>query len=125
MEHNRATDYSAMKAAILHRYEITEETYRQRFRTAKRKEGEMLTEFVISIKDAARNWVKKCTTRDELFDVVVLEQFINILEPAARMWVKERKPDTSSDTARLADDYEQARKQMDHGTKKGKADSQT
>ena len=41
IEYDRATDYSAMKAAILHRYEIAEETYRQRFRTTKRKEGEM------------------------------------------------------------------------------------
>ena len=65
-----------MKAAILHRYEITEETYCQRFRTAKRKEGEIQTKFVIRIKDAARNWVKKCTTRDELFDAVMLEQFV-------------------------------------------------
>ena len=110
MEHDRATDYSVMKAAILHRYEITEETYCQRFRTAKRKEGEMQTELVIRIKDAARNWVKKCTTRDELFDAVVLEQFINTLEPATRVWVKEWKPDTSADAARLADDYEQVRK---------------
>ena len=118
MEHDRATDYAAMKAAILHRYEITEETYRQRFRTAKRKEGEMQTELVIRLKDAARNWMKKCTTREELFDAVVLEQFVNTLEPAARVWVKERKPDTSADAARLADDYEQARTQADHGTKK-------
>ena len=28
MEHDHATDYAAMKAAILNRYEITEETYR-------------------------------------------------------------------------------------------------
>ena len=76
MEHDHATDYSVMKAAILHRYEITEETYCQRFRTAKRKEGEIQTKFVIRIKDAARNWVKKCTTRDELFDAVMLEQFV-------------------------------------------------
>ena len=34
------------------------------------------------------------------------------------MWVKERKPDTSADAARLADDYEQARKQTDNATKK-------
>ena len=80
----------------------------------------MQTEFVIRIKDAARNWVKKCTTRDELFDAVVLEQFINILEPAARVWVKEQKHDTSADAARLADDYKQARKQMDHGMKKAR-----
>ena len=51
MEYDRATDYSAMKAPILHRYEITEETYHQWFKMAKRTEGEMQTEFVIRIKD--------------------------------------------------------------------------
>ena len=55
---------------------------------------------------------------EELLDAVVLEQFLNTLEPAARVWVKKRKPATSAEAGRLADDYEQARKPTDHGQQK-------
>jgi len=39
MDQEEAADYQAVKAAIFHRYEITEQTYRQQFRTLKRKNG--------------------------------------------------------------------------------------
>lgn len=113
MDSTQATDYDAVKEAILHRYRITEETYRQRFRTTRRKEEEMQTELVTRLKDAARKWTKNCTTLEELLDTMVMEQFLNTLEPAARVWVKERQPGTSADAGKLADDYEQARKQAD------------
>ena len=66
----------------------------------------------------ARNWMKKCNTSEELFDVVVLEPLINTLEPAACVWVKEWDLDVSAAPGRLADDHEQVKNQVDHGTKK-------
>ena len=39
-------DYEKVKAAILRRYDITEESYRQRFRSAKPKQGETNRELV-------------------------------------------------------------------------------
>ena len=40
MPAEEAGDYEALKIAILRRYDICEETYRQRFRGAERKEDE-------------------------------------------------------------------------------------
>ena len=42
--------------------------------------------------------------------MVVTEQLLNILPRDIQVWVQERKPRTSSEEGRLADDYLQARK---------------
>ena len=46
-----AEDYEELKAAILRRYEINEDTYRQRFRSATRKEDETVRELVTRLQD--------------------------------------------------------------------------
>ena len=54
--------YAAIKAAILARYDITEETYRRRFRMATRKDGEMNRELTVRLMDMQNKWLKKCST---------------------------------------------------------------
>ena len=76
-----------------------------------------LHELVIHLKDSAQNWIKTCTTREELFDVVVLEQLLNTLGPAAHVCIKEWDLDVSAAAGRLPDDYEQVKNQVNHGTK--------
>ncbi len=118
MDTSQAGDYAALKAAILRRYEITEETYRQRFRSTRRKDGEMQAELVIRLSDAAKKWTKACDSVDALLDMVILEQFLDTLQPEVRTWVKERKPKSSTEAGRLADDYAQARKQSTLGPRR-------
>ena len=48
---------------------------------------------------------------DKLRDLVVKEQFLNVLPSGVHMWVNERKPKTSAEAVALADDYLQATKQ--------------
>ena len=42
---------------------------------------------------------------------MILEQLVNALQIEVRVWVTERKPKTSAEAAKLADDYLSARKQ--------------
>ena len=49
-----AGDYAQVKQAILRRYDISEETYRQRFRGAKKKEGEAYVELSTRVHDLAK-----------------------------------------------------------------------
>ncbi len=65
MEASQATGYESLKAAILRRYEINEETYRTRFRSTRRKEGEMQTELVTRLTDSAKKWLKRCKSMEE------------------------------------------------------------
>ena len=46
-----ATDYQRVKAAIFHRYNITEDMYWRRFRDARKQSGESFTEMVIRLYD--------------------------------------------------------------------------
>ena len=49
-----ATDYQQVKMAILRRYNISEETYRRRFRMARKKEGETFGEMAIRLHDLGK-----------------------------------------------------------------------
>ena len=51
-------DYVRVKAAILMRYGVSEETYRRRFRAATRKGGETNRELAIRLMDLQNKWLK-------------------------------------------------------------------
>lgn len=115
-----AGDYDQLKAAILRQYDITEESYRQRFRAVKPRPGESNQELAARLTDFAGKWMKACTSIDELRDLVVLEQLLNTLPEDARIFVKEMKPKTSVEAGRLADDFIIARN--DDAVESGKED---
>ena len=105
-----ASDYDQLKAAILRRYDINDETYRQRFRAATQKGGEAFRELATRLQDLARKWTRECTTVEELLEAIVVEQLIHTLPEDIRVWVRERKPKSSLEARQLADDYQQARR---------------
>ena len=114
-----AGDYDKVKAAILKRYNINEETYRQRFRAAKKAASESHRDLLTKLKDLSQKWLKNyATSPEKVMDAVVMEQLIDTLSPEVKVWVRERKPGTSEEASQLADDYVQARKQS--GGDKGK-----
>ena len=94
--------YDAVKTAILRRYNINEETYRQRFRKMRPKE--LLTR----LKDLATRWTKECTSQEELLDVMLKEQFLMILPEAVRISVIEQNPKNSEEASKFAHSYIQA-----------------
>ena len=106
-----ASDYNKLKEAILQRYDITEESYRQRFRAIKRKSGESSKELVARLNDLALKWLKSCKSPEEVRDKIVLEQFLNMQSDELKVFIRERKPKTSKEAGRLADDFFQARKE--------------
>ena len=114
-----AGDYDKVKAAILKRYNINEETYRQRFRATKKAASESHRDLLTKLKDLSQKWLKNyATSPEKVMDAVVMEQLIDTLSPEVKVWVRERKPGTSEEASQLADDYVQARKQS--GGDKGK-----
>ena len=106
-----AGTYRLLKEAILRRYDISEETYRQRFRDAERKDSESVSELVVRIADLFQKWTKSCKSIDEIRDLMVMEQLLQTLLSEIKVWVTERKPKTSTEAAELmADNYLCARK---------------
>ena len=108
LDPTEAQSYVSVKAAILRRYNINEETYRKRFRTLKLKQGQTPTEIATRPTDLAGKWLKNCHSANEVRDAVVKEQLMTTLPEDVRIWVTERKPKTTTEAAQLAEDYIQA-----------------
>ena len=104
-----AKSYEAVKIAILRRYNINEEIYRQRFHKLKPKEGESPQELMTRLHDLATRWTKETTSREELIDLMVREQFLSILPGYVRVAVIERKPKNCEEASTFAENYLQAR----------------
>eukprot|EP00731_Ephydatia_muelleri_P007395 Em0003g1643a len=111
MSSEEAVDYERVKAAILKRYDINEETYRLRFRSVMKSLDESHREVAVRVKDLAKKWLKQQATAEAVVEVVAQEQLLNTLPSNVRVWVRERKPTTCLEAGQLADDYAQARRQ--------------
>ena len=111
MSSEEAVDYERVKAAILKRYDINEETYRLRFRSVTKSLDESHREVAVRVKDLAKKWLKQQATAEAVVEVVAQEQLLNTLPSNVRVWVRERKPTTCLEAGQLADDYAQARRQ--------------
>ena len=110
MRPEEAGKYKDVKQAILSRYDISEDTYQQRFRSARRKEHETYRELAVRMLDWMRKWSDGCNSVEELRELIVVEQLLDTLPVDIRIWVHERKPKTSAQAGKLADDYMQARR---------------
>ena len=104
-----ARSYAKIKAAILRRYNITDETYRQQFRRLKLKQGETPIELVTHLRDLARKWLRDNMTTAELRDTIITKQLLAALPEDVCIRVTERKPKSSTEARQLAEDYIQAR----------------
>ena len=94
-------NYDEVKTAILRRYNINEETYRSRFRSSRRKEGEGYIQLAIRMSDLLERWTVGCRSVAELREML-LEQLLNVMPPELRIWVNERKPKSADEAATLA-----------------------
>ena len=110
-----ASNYTKLKEAIFHRYNITVESYRQQFRATSKKPGESYQELVMRLGHLASKWLKDCTMVKAIQDQVILEQLLNTLPKDMGIFVRERKPKSSLEASMLGDDYLQARKGIPSG----------
>ena len=104
-----ARDYDAIKAAILARYDINEEAYRRRFRSAMKGRDETYRELSIRLVDLRTKWMRNCSSVEEVSEVICLEQFYETLPADMRTWVRDKKPTTCKQAGELADEYVQTR----------------
>ena len=104
--------YRCLKDAILRRYDISEETYRRRFREAVKKEEETVSarELTVRLNDLLQKWTKECKTVEDIRDMMVQERLLDALPRELKIWVAEGKPKTSKEAAELVDNYLRARK---------------
>ena len=105
MDYSHIDDYVEVKAAILRRYAITEETYRQRFRTILKNGNETYVELMVRLRDLANKWMQDCKSVEAVIEKLVVEQFMDGLPPQLRVWMLERRLTSMEEVGLAADDY--------------------
>ncbi|XP_071082477.1 uncharacterized protein [Haliotis cracherodii] len=107
-----AEDYTAVKTALLKRYEMTEDGFHQKFRTAKNDTGEIFTQFVVRIENYFNRWIELSGTQktfEGVKDLLLREQILNVTGRDLSIFLKERKPKDAMEMARLAEQFIEAR----------------
>ncbi|XP_019206784.1 zinc finger and SCAN domain-containing protein 23-like [Oreochromis niloticus] len=93
MDEERAHHYEGLKAALLTKFDISPETYRQKFRSNTVPPGESPTETYYRLKGLYRRWIRpEQHTKEEMGEAIILEQLIRVLPGEVRTWVREHEP---------------------------------
>ncbi|XP_055020148.1 uncharacterized protein LOC129411887 [Boleophthalmus pectinirostris] len=111
MDFEESCNYKKVKEAILMKYEINEDVYRQRFREPDLQPGETPREFYNRLKDLYLKWMQpEKKAKEQVGEVLILEQFYRSLSPELRVWVKERTPASGREAAELVENFLSARR---------------
>ncbi|KAL7868346.1 hypothetical protein SRHO_G00097300 [Serrasalmus rhombeus] len=117
MDISYSNDYKKVKEVILKKYEISAETYRQRFRATDIWPDETPRELYVRLKELFAKWTKpEEHTVQQMSEILILEQFMRMVSPDMAVWIKEHDPGTAEEAARLAEVYISARKSFSQWT---------
>ncbi len=108
LSHEDALNYARLKAALLQRYNFTEQGYRQRFREARPEGCENPDQFVVRLRNYFSKWVELASVGDDfdgVVDLMVREQFTNACSKELSIYLMERKPKDLKEMAAIADQY--------------------
>ena len=108
MVSTEALEYEKVKRAVLHRYDVNEETHRLRFRQEQKRPEESYRAWVCRSTDHFDKWMKD--QEMSLREVIIMEQVLMGVPEDMAVWLKERKPKSLDELGTLADDYVLARR---------------
>ena len=103
-----ANDYPQLKQALLKRYNLTEEGYREKFRRCSPEKDESPEQFIFRISTYLNQWVKFSNseqTYQGIKNLIVKEQFINSCPQDLSIYLQERAPSTIEELSKLSEKY--------------------
>ena len=106
-----AKDYDKVKIALMKRYDLTEDGYRQKFRASKPEVDENPEQFTVRLDRYLLRWLEfsdTAQTFDGLKDLIVTEQFIDSCTKDLAIHLRERAPETLAKIAKIVDKYLEA-----------------
>lgn len=94
--------YQSLKTALLRRFELTDDRFKQKFRSCRPEQCETFAHRWIEMSKVPRSF-------EGLYDLMLRDQFIHICNQDLRLFLKERIPDNLQKMADLADQFKDAR----------------
>ena len=100
-------DYEIVKTTVLRAYELVPEAYRQKFRSCKKSPDRTFMEFAREKATLFDRWCTATKTTDfsSLRELVLLEEFKNIISERIVTYLNEQKVMSLSQAALLADEF--------------------
>ena len=106
-----AEDYPALKTALLKRYELTEEGFRNKFRQSKPEKGETVFQFISRLSRYFKRWTELSDinkTFNALQDLMIREQFLSACSTDMTLFLRERVPKDMPEMTKLAEQFLEA-----------------
>ena len=112
---SEAIDYDRVKEVLQKIHNLTEDSYRQKFRAGTPEGGENPNMFTVRLKMYVERWMKLSETPqtyDGLRDLCIREQFLDASPVDLSTYLRERKLPTPDEVAQSADLFLTARKRQ-------------
>ncbi|KAH0630594.1 hypothetical protein JD844_013804 [Phrynosoma platyrhinos] len=106
LEDEDREDYRKVKAAILRGDALNQEKNRQCFRRFCYEEAKGPREAYNQLQELCRRWLKvERNSKEEILELLILEQFLTVLPPEIQSWVKKHNLESSMQAVSLAEDF--------------------
>ena len=105
---NDTSNYDSLKEALLRRFLLTEEGFREKLRTAKPERGESFGQFMTRLEGYFNRWIELGhvdKTYQGLKDGLLREQAMSVVTRNLRIFKMERKPKDIGEMSTLAEQY--------------------
>lgn len=110
-------DYGKVKTAILRDGALRREAQRQHFRQFCCQELEDPRKMYVQIQALCCQWLKpERHTKEEILELLVLEQFLASLPVEAQSWIRAGGPDSCAQAVALLEDFLMSRREAETGT---------
>ncbi|XP_061475668.1 zinc finger protein with KRAB and SCAN domains 8-like isoform X2 [Rhineura floridana] len=105
-EHRERRNYGNVKEEALSEDTASLEVRRQHFRHHRYQEAEGPREMCRQLQELCHQWLRpERHTKEQILEVVILEQFLTILPQEIQNWVRDHGPETCAQAVALSEDF--------------------
>ena len=103
-----SNDYATLKAALLRRYQLTEEGLKKQFYKSCPESGESCSQFMVRLTSELHRWIdstKTPKTYEGLVALLIREQFLSVCKLNMAMHLREKPSCSNTELAQFAEKY--------------------